>query len=633
MLNKLKKMFKPRTNVKIYKNPSKKNINDAGLVEMGMKTNRDFLAPHPIDFKPGTYRKVGDFYTKTLFMWKWPSKLSNNHLDDLYNLQIDSTITMHQIPVDTNYFVSFLTKRINQNLKTQKANEDRKRSDGRINYQIKQDEELRDKLISGEENAYVIGFYIDIHADSLDELNKRVDKMQRAVGRKGFTAYNSDGQNEDAFYTTLPILTDRLQRYQDLTTSNVVDIFPLSSAHLSMDGGVYYGKNKGDNSIILLDRFKMKNPNMAIIAPSGSGKSVFTKQEHFLYWLLEDAKVYAIDRENEMRPLTELVGGLYLDYSKKSNFRMNPCDLRYSEDDKFDYFDRKIEFLINLFRKMAGQLSTMERSLLARSIRKAYEEKGFTEDYQTLYEDYQASASGNIQIKNKKLRPLSDMPILSDIDMQMEMYTELADLRARVSYFLEEGPGRILNAHSTVDITEYDWVTFGVRNLSKETRPVIIWTVLDFIENTIKHNADLPKHLREKLMVLAEEAWSIINNDEEAEYFYEYSKRCRKYGGALTTVVQSILDYYKDSKGNGAEILNNTSMVVLLPIGEKAVGAKELKEKLSLSEKVIRDLKRGDTGQGYIITDENRAEFQLEIIPEIKEFITTSAFEEQATYA
>lgn len=619
-----------KSKVKVTKLPSKNFYSsDEERIGRGARNVRDYLAPNPVDFSPLDYRKVGDYYIKTLFVWKYPEKLNNNHLEDLFYQPFDNTITIHQVPINSEYFVTYLSTRINKNKRLKSMLEARNRSDGYINQQIIMDEKLRDELISGKERSYSVGIYIDVYAKSLDQLEKNVDAMMRAVGRRGMTCYNADGQNEDAFYSTLPIMVDRLQHYHNMTTSNIADLFPISSSTLSMDTGVYYGKNKGDNSMILLDRFKMKNPNMAIIAPSGSGKTTLMKQEAILYRITKKARVFFLDRENETVKLTERMKGLFLDYSKRSNIRVNPCDLRASDDDKFDYFDRKVEFLINLFRKMAGGLTTKERSLLARCIRKAYAVKGFTEDYATLFTDVQHGEETNIRITNRKLRPLTDMPILSDIDHECKQYQELDDLRDRVAYFLEEGPGKIINAHSNIDIRQFKWVSFGLRNLSDETRPVIIWTILDFIENTIKENADKPKELREKILVNTVESWSIMNNDEEAEYFYEYSKRCRKYGGALTTEVQNILDYDRDSKGFGIEILNNTSMVIVLSIGQKGTGVNGLKEKLGLNDSVIKSLQTSETGAGYIITDENRAEFYLEPIPEFKDFIFTTPFEDR----
>jgi conjugal transfer ATP-binding protein TraC len=628
LIKKLISFVSSKQTVKIDRQPSKDLLHHVSLIDKGIKEKKDYLAPNPVDFSPPTHRKVGNNYIQTLYVWKYPGEIDKNHMEDLYNLQVDSIITFHQVPINNEYFIDYLTKRIDKNSKIMKSLEKRGKSDGYTENQIEMDKELRKDLIKRKENTYAFSFYIDVHADNLDELQSRVNTVQRMLGQLGMIAYNADGENEAAFYSTLPILADKLQHYQTLTTSNIADMFPLSSPHLSMETGAYYGRNKGDNSMILLDRFKMDNPNSIVIGPSGKGKSTLVKQEHLIYWML-GAKVFAIDRDNEMRVLTQEVGGLYIDYSKKSEYRINPCDLRCSEDeeDRFDYFDRKIDFLINLYRKMAGGVSPRERSLLAKSIRKAYEEKGFTDDYDTLFEEIQTDP-GKIQIKTRQLKPLTAMPILSDIDEEMKAHPGLEELREKVGYFMEEGPGKLINEHSNVDVKAYSWVTFGVRNLSEETRPVIIWTILDFIENTIKHNADLPKHLRDKIMVIAEEAWSLINDTDGAKYFYAYSKRCRKYGGALTTVFQNILDCYKDEGGYGIEILNNTSLVVLTAIGERGVGVKELKEKLNVNNKVIRDLKRAQKGEGYIITDNGRAEFDLKIIPEFKHMVTASAFEE-----
>ncbi|WP_128896648.1 VirB4 family type IV secretion system protein [Longirhabdus pacifica] len=626
MLKWLKSKPKKKQTYEIDRQPKQEMFQDPMLIQRGMKEKKDYMAPHPVNFKALTYRKVGEYYIQTLFVFGWPTILQHNHLEDLYHINVNTVINYHVVPVNNKFFIRFLNKRIDDNNKAIRFLEKRKKSDGYKEAQVKRDTELRDKLIDEKENSYVLSAYIDVHATTLEKLEKEVSKVQRLLGRKGMKAYNCDGQNEQAFYATLPLLMDQLGKVQDFTTSNIADLFPLSSSSLSMNSGIYYGQNKGDDSMILLDRFKMKNPNAAIIAPSGSGKSTFAKQEHFSYWL-RGAKVYIIDRDNETKAITKEVGGLFLDFSKRSDLRINPCDLRCNEEDKYDYFDRKVDFLINLYRKMAGNITTKERSLIARCIRAAYEEKGFTEDYNTLYEAVQKDA-GSIKIKNRKLRPLTDMPTLSDIDRQMKEYESLENLRDEVAFFIEEGPGKIINTHSNVDITEYEWVSFGVRNLSNETRPVILWIVLDFIENAIKGNQDLSAHLREQIMVYAEEAWSIINNDEEAEYFYEYSKRCRKYGGALTTVWQNIMDCLKDANGFGIEILNNTSMVVVLTVGQKPVGIEELKNELGLNDKIIDDLKVADKGEGYIITDKNSAEFKLEIIPEIKHLVTASAFDE-----
>src|SRR5437588_6459547 len=95
-----------------------------------------------------------------------------------------------------------------------------------------------------------------------------------------------------------------------------------------MERGVLYGVAAQSQSPIIIDPFDSSflNYNLAVIAPSGSGKSYFTKLLALRH-MVAGTEFLLIDPENEYRAVAEAVGGQVVRLAASSPHRLNPLDL------------------------------------------------------------------------------------------------------------------------------------------------------------------------------------------------------------------------------------------------------------------------------------------------------------------
>ena len=136
----------------------------------------------------------------------------------------------------------------------------------------------------------------------------------------------------------------------------------------------------------LFDHRVCQNANVGIFAPSGGGKTFFTKVLARRYLLLTDTTdVIIIDRKHEYRALCETMGGQFLRVAPSSPHRINPFDLPPPDPNGegsvlMDHIQQVLGLLDVLLAEPGQRLSLIERGVLDRTIKEAYQVAGITEN-------------------------------------------------------------------------------------------------------------------------------------------------------------------------------------------------------------------------------------------------------------
>ena len=160
---------------------------------------------------------------------------------------------------------------------------------------------------------------------------------------------------EEGFKSTLPMFYDKLSVWRNMDSTSLAMTFPFSTASLTRNEGILYGVNQHDSSLIIFDRFTLENANSVILGKSGGGKSFMVKLEA-LRLLSMDVDVIIVDPENEYKKLAESVGGEFVEFSVKSQYKINPFDL-VKDSKEPDELQNKILDLHSLMRVMMGDLT------------------------------------------------------------------------------------------------------------------------------------------------------------------------------------------------------------------------------------------------------------------------------------
>ncbi len=507
------------------------------LYQKGLATIRDLIAPPAIRVSPATMQ-IGDVVARTLFIIAYPRFLSTNWFSPIINIDfpMDTALFIH--PIDTAEILKQLRKSATQVQSQMNIEiEEGKIRDPVLEAALQNIEELRDRLQQGTEKFFRFGLYMTLYGADEKDLSQKVQSIEAILEAQLVYTKPAVLRMDVGFASTRPLANDALDVANNLNTEPLSTTFPFVSSDLSSNEGILYGINRHNNSLILFDRFKMENANMVVFAKSGAGKSYTVKLE-VLRALMLDTSVIIIDPENEYKHLCETVGGAFLKISLNSDIHLNPFDMPKvgAEEESDGVFRNTIANLIGLLHLMLGTLSAEEDSILDQAIREAYA-------IRDIHEDSNFGA----------LLPNS-FPTMSDLHAVLKNMEGADSIAARLRRYTEGIFSGFLNEQTNID-TDNQLVVFNIRDLEEELRPIAMYIILQYIWN------DIRSKLRQRIIVV-DEAWIMMQNEDAASFLFGIAKRCRKYYTGLTTITQDISDFM--SSRYGKPIITNSSMQLLL---------------------------------------------------------------------
>lgn len=533
------------------------------VAEMELK---DILAPSALGIQPKALN-LGDKIVRSYFVISYPRFLNEGWLSPIINLDKIFDISIHITPLDTGTVMKDFQKKVAEVESQLMVREEKGQvRDPSLETAYEDLESLRDGLTQSQEKLFEVGLYIVLYANNEEELNKVENEIRTILESKLVYAKPALFQQDDAFLSSIPVQQDKLLVHSKLNTSPLSSFFPFVSFDLSSDNGILYGINRHNGSLILFDRFSLENYNSIIFAKSGSGKSYATKLE-ILRTLMFDTEVMIIDPEREYEYLSESVGGRYFNISLTSEHHINPFDLPHPTEDESssEILRSNIINLVGLFRVMFGGLSPEEDAIVDRAITETYALKDITGDT-----DF------------TKLDP----PLLSDFETVLAGIDGSENLVQKLSKYTTGSWSGFINQPSNVDINK-KLVCFSIRDMEDELKPIAMYIVTHFIWNAVR------KQIRKRLLVV-DEAWIMMKNDDTASFLFSLAKRGRKYYLGLATITQDVGDFLKSPYG--LPIITNSSIQLLLKQSPSSIDEVQKVFNLTNEEKYL--LLESGVGEG-----------------------------------
>lgn len=527
---------------------------------------QDIIAPSALEIN-ANYIRLGEKFVRTIFVIAYPRFLSANWFSAIINLDSVFDISIFIHPIDTATVLRQLQKKVAEVLSQINQREERGLVRDPVLDTAYQDlEELRDKLQQAEERLFSFGLYMTLYADSLEELDRLETEVRSILESKLVYAKPALFQQIEGFQTTLPLGSDKLSVYSRMNSAPVSSMFPFVSFDLTSDRGVLYGINRHNNGLILFDRFSLDNYNSVVFAKSGAGKSYMTKLE-ILRSLMFDIDVIVIDPEKEYEYLAEVVDGRYFNISLAGRHHINPFDLPPPREDESpaDVLRSNIINLVGLFRIMLGGLTPEEDSILDRAITETYASRDITPD-----SDFAAAAP----------------PVVSDLELVLANTQGGEGLAQRLRKYTKGTWAEFMNQPTNIDITK-KLTVFSIRDMEDELRPIAMYIIIHFIWNAIR------RALKKRLLVV-DEAWWLMREEDGASFLFGIAKRARKYFLGLATITQDVGDFLNSPYGK--PIITNSSMQVLLKQSPATIDL--VRETFSLTEEEKFLLLESDVGEG-----------------------------------
>lgn len=548
--------------------------------ESGMgKTVTDIIAPPALEAE-SNYLKLGNKLAKTIFLFTYPRYLATGWFSPIINLPdlLDIAIFIH--PVDTALALKNLRKKAGE-IQAEIGEQERK---GMVRNPMletaNQDiEALRDSLQQGQEHLFNVGVYMTIYADTLENLNKLEAQINSVLEAKLIYAKSAVFQQVEGLNSTLPIGTDHLLIHTPLNSGPVSSFFPFVSANLTSDDGILYGINRGNNTLVIFDRFSLENANLVIFAKSGAGKSYATKLEA-LRLMMTGSDVIIIDPENEYQQLANTVGGSFFKISLTSESHINPFDIPVvpKDENPADVLKSHVVNLTGLMKLMLGKMTAEEESLLDRAISETY---------------------AAFDIVAGKDFSHAQAPLLENLQTVLQNMEGGRDLAERLYRFTQGSYAGFANCATNIDIKNR-MIVFSIRDLEDELRPIAMYIILNFIWNLVR------AELKRRVMII-DEAWWMMKYPDGASFLFGLVKRARKYFLGISTITQDVEDFLNSPYGR--PIITNSSLQLLLKQSPAMIDSVAKTFNLTEAEKSL--LLESGVGQGLFFAGPNHVAIQI----------------------
>jgi len=559
----------------------------------GVISIRDLIAPASMKVTP-RYLELGGKFVRTIFVVGYPRYISVGWFNPVITLNATLDVSM--------FFYKVKTAVVLKQLKTRAGNieaqltADAEKGAARnplLETAFRDIEKLRDDLTEGLEQFFQFALYVTLYADSLKELDDLTEKVESIFGSKLIYTKRAFYQSEQGFNSTLPLGNDELMVTFNMNSSPCASSFPFISAELTSDRGILYGINRHNNSLIIFDRFALPNANEVVFAVSGAGKSYTIKLE-VLRSLMFGTDVIIIDPEMEYKTLCDAVGGTYINISLSSEQKINPFDLprpMTKETSTADIIRSAVINLKGIFKLMVGELTHEEDSLVDRALIETYAKKDI--------------------VPGADLATV-EPPIMQDLQEVLEGMEGGENLVIRLKKYTEGTFAGLLNYPTNVDMKN-QLVIFSVRDLEDELRPVAIYTIVSYIWNVVR------SEMKKRILVI-DEAWWLMQNEDSAKFIFGLVKRCRKYFLGVTTITQDVADFLESPYGR--VIVTQSQLQLLMKQSPAAI---DIVAKTFLLTKGERyQLLECGVGEGIFFAGPNHAAIRVVASYSEDQLITTS---------
>ncbi len=551
----------------------------ADIYETATMQLQDVIAPPAVEVGSSSL-KIGDKIAKTYFAMSYPRILTSGWLAPIVNLDKVFDVSIHISPVDTSEVLRDFQKKVaeveSQIIERQTQGMVR---DPQLDAAYQNLETLRDNLQQATEKMFEVGLYITIYATHENDLFKLENRIRSELEGKQIYLKPALFQQEQGFRTVIPTASDELKITSKLNSGPLSSFFPFISSELTDNKGILYGVNRQNAGLVIFDRFSMPNYNSVIFARSGAGKSYATKLE-IIRTLMFDTRVIIIDPENEYQYLAEAVGGRFFKVSLSSNNHINPFDLPkpLPDESPSDVLRSNITALIGLFRIILGGLTPEEDSLVDRALTETYALKDITAD-----SDF------------TQLPP----PLLNDFEMVLGSMEGSESLVERLKKYTKGTWSGFMNQPTNVDIDQ-KLVVFSIRDMEDELKPAAMYIITHFIWNAVR------KNLQKRLLVV-DEAWVMMQNEEAASFLFGMAKRGRKYFLGLATITQDVGDFVKSKYG--VPIITNSSLQLLL--GQSPTAIDTLQTIFNLTDGEKYALLESGVGEGIFFAGKQHVSIKV----------------------
>ena len=434
--------------------------------------------------------------------------------------------------------------------------------------------EIRRKLQLENDELHSICIYIMCKAKTKEELNKNIEYIKNKLFLYGIIAKKTNFRQKELFKVSMPLNNNegilKEVSSRNLLTSTLVGFYPFVSNGIYDYQGILFGREKYNNSLVLIDRFnreKYKNGNMCILGSSGSGKSFFTKLQ-IIRQRLYNTKQFVLDPEREYESVCKYLNGTYIKFGKNTKTLINIMDLNIKNLNNKNKINNEINYKLEKLKIFFLSIfETMNK----------HEYAYFEENLKELYA--------------QKIREQKSI-LIEDVQKMMKKNEDLKKYSSLLNHFTK-GSLSFFNKETNVNL-DNKLIIADLHDMEGENLKYGLFLFLDFFWEEIKNST------KDKKIIYIDEIWKLIGasaTKETAEYIYKLFKTIRKYNGSAVAITQDISDLFSIDDGKfGSTILNNSAFKTIFSLNDENINEISKNIYLSDNEKIlIRGLKKGES--------------------------------------
>ena len=573
------------------------------------RTTKDIIAPSGMKFS-GNYFEIGERLGQSMYLDGLANWQDSNYLTSLTEVNFESVFTMHINALNQTEAI----KRIhNQSINITAELEEKQLNAGKKGYDPsfvstdlqkakQQIDLLQEDITNRDQRLFMMSLCLTHFAEDKETLDDQT-KTIKNLGAKYMTNIKPlTYQQERGFMSSLPLGHDYLYKNMLLTTESLGVFIPFNEVNQFDAGGIYYGVNAINKSLIIYNRAKGQNYNGLVLGASGSGKSFSAKREMTNAILNTEATVYIIDPDGEYTPLADAFGGAIVKIVPGGNIYLNPLDLDIdnSYDSDLNPITLKSDFICGLLETMAGtgaRLTPIQKSIVDQCIQEIY--RPYLEYLAELPPDRNGR---KITIDRAKCPTLVDLfdalfnkpsAEAQNLAITMQMYTtgnfDTFAHRTNIPNLDKNGGSPKL-------------VVYDIKNIGSNLRELGLKVCL----NEVWNNMLLNRRDNKWTWFYIDEFHLLLSSESAASFLKSIWKRARKFQGVPTGITQNVEDLLASSESRA--IINNTSFVYML--NQSFMDRAALKDLLNLSAGDIEYITNVEPGHGLIYTGSQTIPFE-----------------------
>lgn len=583
----------------------------------------EFVAPAWIDYKHPRHIAIDDkFYTFGYFAGEgYPNYVVGGWLSSFVNASegIDLDIFLEKIP---NYKIeNTIGRQIRNNRAKLKETSDTSTEATSVANLVQSGFYLLEGLANGEE-FYYANILVTVTADSLPELNRRYDELEKMAKSMGLKMRRPMFQMEEAFESSLPLCKikggiKRKSRH-NMLSSGASSLYPFISRELQDPNGIMMGVATENNSLVAVDVFdtsRHANANGAILGKSGYGKT-FTAQLLAIRMRLQNIQTFIITPikgKEDYKRACDQIDGQYIALGPGSPYYINVLDIRVPDTEGLQDLDgygegdsllaKKVQDLHTFFHLVVRDLTQEEEQMLDGFVYNVYKDFGITDDNTSVF------------VPGTKI--YKRFPLLGDIHKAIENEPVLRRVY-NILTPLVNGSLSVYNKHTNVNL-DNKYIVFDMNGTKGQNLALSMFVTLDFVWSKIKENRLAKK------AVFIDEAWQLIGtagNEMSAEYVKEIFKTIRAFGGSAFVMTQEVNDFFALKNGEyGKAIISNSDTKICLHMDR--VDIERMVDIMTLTPEELKKVTNLQRGSGLVFTGNTKLFVDFKASAFEKDVITT----------